>query len=288
MSSLPVLFTFILGAIIGSFLNVVILRYGAGKSVFNPKGRSMCFSCGKKLEWFELVPVASFIFLRAKCRGCKSPLSWQYPLVEIAAGLIFAAIFAKNFPNVFALTPSLFQSAIVLTLIQLAIWSILIVITVYDLRHKIIPDELVYAFVVLSLVAAALFPSSAGGTLLDSLIAGPVFFGFFAGLWLISGGRWLGFGDAKLVLGVGFLLGFARGLSALALAFWIGAVASLILIAASKFAARKVIQRDGLRRRLCGITIKSEIPFAPFIILGALVAFFWSVDVFGFSNFLWI
>ena len=80
---------FILGAIIGSFLNVVILRYGT-KSL---GGRSECPSCGKKLVWFELIPIFSFLFLRGKCGSCGRKISWQYPLVEISTGLICLLIF---------------------------------------------------------------------------------------------------------------------------------------------------------------------------------------------------
>mgnify|MGYP001613694074 CR=1 FL=1 len=277
---------FVLGTLIGSFLNVVILRYNTGKHIFGWKERSICFSCSKKLAWHELVPVVSFCFLGGRCRGCKSRISWQYPLVEITTGLIFVGIFAQNFPIIFSL-------------FAVAIWSSLIVITVYDLRHKIIPDGLVYAFIILSFLAAAIFPSGGGG-FLHSLFAGAVFFTFFAGLWLISGGRWLGFGDAKLVLGVGFLLGLARGLSALTLAFWIGAVVSIFLLGlnwlakklangaamANSSAGGEAIQFGRLRSRLFTLTMKSEIPFAPFIILGALIAFFWNIDIFGLAGLL--
>src|SRR3989338_3931288 len=87
MNTLFALSVFILGAIVGSFLNVVILRYNTGVSFFS--GRSFCPSCGKKLSWYELVPVVSFFALRRKCAGCDSKISWQYPLVEIATGLLF-------------------------------------------------------------------------------------------------------------------------------------------------------------------------------------------------------
>lgn len=282
MTFLIFLSIFLLGALIGSFLNVVILRYNTGKSIFGTRERSVCFSCSKKLEWYELVPVVSFCFLRGRCSVCKSRISWQYPLVEIMTGLIFVGIFAKNFPDF--LSANAFLGTVVLVptvfaLLHAAIWSILIVITVYDLRHKIIPDGLVYGFIVLSFLSAILDQVP----LLNFIFAGAVFFVFFAGLWLISGGRWLGFGDAKLVLGAGFLLGLARGLSALALAFWIGAVVSVFLLGLGWLA--KAIQSSRLRSRLPNLTMKSEMPFAPFIILGALVAFFWDIDIFRLAGF---
>ncbi|HLP43925.1 MAG TPA: prepilin peptidase, partial [Candidatus Nanoarchaeia archaeon] len=217
--------TFLFGALIGSFLNVVILRYGTGKKILGIGERSMCFSCSKTLEWYELIPVFSFLYQRGRCRGCKSKISWQYPLVEFTTGLLFAAVAWKNFSGVSleeAFGASNFSTTAILTLFQFVIWSILIVITVYDIRHKIIPDFLVFMFAGLSLIASIFFPEVLGHTVTSAIVAGIAFFAFFGGLWLVSGGRWLGFGDAKLVLGVGFLLGPIQGLSALVLSFWIG------------------------------------------------------------------
>lgn len=279
MSYLLVSYIFILGTLIGSFLNVVILRYNTGKSIFGRRERSVCFSCSRKLPWYELIPVLSFFFLRARCRGCRSAISWQYPLVEIATGLIFSAIFfVVSDPGY------LFGQSAVLFFLYALIWSILIVIAVYDLRHKIIPDTLVFAFISFSLFTTLLFPGLPG-SFLSSVLAGLFFFVFFAGLWLVSSGRWLGFGDAKLVVGVGFLLGLVRGLSAMVLAFWIGAIFSLIIIGLSLLVKQKVIPRGRLHRSLRLFTMKSEIPFAPFIILGTLIAFLFEFDLIGISKF---
>jgi leader peptidase (prepilin peptidase)/N-methyltransferase len=281
MSFLITFFVFMFGTIVGSFLNVVILRYNTGMKFFGkirgPKERSMCFSCGKKLLWYELVPVFSFCFLRGKCAGCKSKISWQYPLVEIVTGAIFVGIWQSHFSTV-------------LSMLHGIIWSLLIVITVYDMRHKIIPDALVYAFSMFAFVATLLVgffqaqsgavAAEIGSLLLDRGLAALIFFSFFGGLWWVSGGRWLGFGDAKLVVGVGLLLGLVKGITALTLAFWIGAVVSIALLAFQAI-YRKVVQVGGLRTDSPALTMKSEIPFAPFIILGTLIAFFWNADVFN-------
>lgn len=287
------LIIFIFGTLIGSFLNVVILRYNTGKNILALDNRSMCFSCGKQLYWYELIPVFSFLLQRARCRGCGSKISWQYPLVELATGLMFVAIFTKNFNTLF--DPNNIASFALVSLAHFVIWSLLIVITVYDLRHKIIPDGLVFSFIGLTLLLAWFFPANAysGNTFLSSVLAAAGLFAFFGGLWFVSGGRWLGFGDAKLVVGVGLLLGVSGGLSALAIAFWVGAGVSILIIFGGRLLnflghieyISKVIRESRLRAQLSLLTMKSEIPFAPFIILGTLIAFFCQIDIFKASAF---
>lgn len=237
---LQALFLFILGSIVGSFLNVAGLRYRSGLSL---GGRSSCASCMRTLKWWELVPVLSFLTLRGRCRSCKTRISWLYLWVEIFTGIVFATL------------PPIFWP----------VFCIYIVILIYDLRHKIIPDGLVYAAIALSL----LLRISIGGTLLDWLV-GPALFGIFALGWLVSKGRALGFGDAKLLLSVGLLLGGPFGLSAIILAFWIGTVATLPLV----LFGRK------------SFTMKSEIPFAPFIILGAWASLALHLDLFHVFSFI--
>ncbi len=228
-------FIFIFGAIIGSFLNVLVLRYGTGQSII--KGGSRCFSCGKKLQWYELIPILSFISQKRKCRNCGSKISWQYPIVEILTGIIFLLIFNFSAPDG---QFSLFYYWLV--------FSILIAIAVYDFKHQIVLDKFVYVFIFLAFFS--LFKVS-------SFLAGVIFFSFFASLWLISKGRWMGFGDAKLALGIGWFLGLENGIWALVFSFWIGAIAGIFLVLLSK-------KRYNL---------KSHIPFGPFLALGALLSF---------------
>lgn len=242
MSSFFIIFSFILGAIIGSFLNVVALRYNTGMTL---KGRSKCFSCGKNLSWHELVPVLSFLFQQGKCKNCKSKISWQYPVIEILAGILFVLILMV-FPPVSV--ESSFN-----TVFYLFITCLLLVITIYDVKHKVIPDGLVYTFAAVALVrlfitpeVSFVFPS------LIQLLAGPILALPFAAMFFFSKGTWMGLGDAKLVLGIGWVLGINAGLSAIILAFWIGAVVSIgwMFIVLKKFKARY------------------EIPFGPYLILG--------------------
>ncbi len=252
---LNIIFVFILGAIVGSFLNVLILRYGTGRSIVG--GRSQCFSCAHPLRWYELIPIFSFLIQGGRCRHCQAKISWQYSLVELVTGILFVLIFI--------ITP------IPYTLITLAcyliLFSLLIAITVYDLRHQIIPDEWVWLFNGLALI---LIWSQSHFT--ERFLAGLGFGGFLALLWLISGGRWMGLGDGKLGLGLGWLLpSWPLAASALVLSFWIGAVVGLLLIILGRLS-------KGSKK----VTIKSEIPFAPFLILAFLLVFFLHLNVLPF------
>ncbi len=245
----------IFGLIVGSFLNVVILRHGStplainntGKSVF--KGRSRCFACGHVLEWHELIPLISFFMQKGRCRSCGAFISWQYPIVEFLTAMVFLLIWLK--------IPSNFQFSIFsFQLLGFGIWylifCLLVVISVYDFRTKIIPDRFVYPLIALSIGYAFLF---ARATFFADAIAAISAAAFFTLLWLISRGRWIGFGDAKLTLGIGFFLGWPLIMVALLAAFWSAALVGVGLVA------------------LKGYTRKSEIPFGPFLALSASTAF---------------
>jgi len=262
---------FVLGLIIGSFLNVVIYRLNTKKTL---GGRSICMSCQRELSWYELIPLFSFLILGGRCRTCKSRISIQYPLVELTSGLIFAGLFLK-FQDIFSLDKFSF---FVLYDYYAVLFSILLVIAVYDLKHKIIPDILVLIFGVLSFAGLFLFSNNGYTTallywhiptLLDFLsgilVALP-----FAFFWLVSGGRWMGLGDAKLALGIGWLLGMSAAFSALAIAFWSGAIVGVTLI---------ILLKNSKTGKL---EMKSEIPFAPFLVLGAFAAFIFELHFFNF------
>ncbi|HQB27276.1 MAG TPA: prepilin peptidase [Candidatus Paceibacterota bacterium] len=264
MSPLLCLIFLIFGLIVGSFLNVIVLRLHSGESVVF--GRSRCLSCSKKLNWPELIPVLSFLVQRGHCRGCHSRISWQYPLVELLTGVLFVSVYLRWAADGW------------LTLLfYLIIVSLFIATTVYDLRHKIIPDLFVSLLVVLALLRPLFFSlasydfhsliSDYQTVIWGGLTAGGVFFL----LWLLSRGRWLGFGDVKLALAIGFLLGPVQVFSALVLAVWFGAIVGLVLI---------ILTKTGLFGFRKYFTIKSELPFAPFIILGVLLNLLFQVNVF--------
>lgn len=236
---MTVVILFVFGAIAGSFLNVVGLRWNSGLSL---GGRSFCNACGRTLRWYELVPIFSFLWLKGRCSKCRTKISIQYSLIELWTGLIFITV------------PYIFLPA----------FCIYIVIVIYDLRHKIIPDNLIYTAILLSVVGRWLSTSST----LDWL-SGPVIFSFFGLIWLLSRGKAMGFGDAKLGLAIGLLLGASAGLSAVILAFWLGATFGII----SMIFYRKKI------------TMKSEVPFAPFLVAGAWLALVFNLDLLHVSSF---
>lgn len=270
---LVAIFVFVFGAIIGSFLNVLILRFGTG---FSASGRSRCFSCNRVLGVIDLVPIVSFVFLGGKCRTCYSRVSFQYPLVEALTAFIFVLIYISFFGNSDVLT--------LLTLLKIffscIVASVLIVITIYDLRHKIIPNPYVYAFIALGVIATLYrvwlsFPLGVSIPLILDILSGPLLFLFFYALWAVSKGKWMGFGDAKLVLGIGLLLGFWSGFSAVMIGFWIGALFGIALMLLPK-----VLPDLRLKGNRIAVTMHSEIPFAPFLILGMAIAFFFHINVF--------
>ncbi|MBU1557671.1 prepilin peptidase [Patescibacteria group bacterium] len=267
---------FIFGTVIGSFLNVVIFRYGNNLKLKSLVGRSSCMSCKKNLSWYELIPVLSFLFQKGKCCSCKSKISWQYAIVELLTGLIFLATFYVVNGKSLSLIQNLQSFQIASLLYLLTIFSILIVITVYDIKHKIIPDGLSFLFAGLAFVTV-LINSMISFNWID-LLAGPILATPFAFLWLVSKGEWIGFGDAKLALGIGWFMGLIDGISSVALAFWIGSIFGVSLILLSKLQTLSFV-RDNF-------TIKSEVPFAPFLIIGMLLVFFFNWDVLGLKLFL--
>lgn len=255
---------FLLGTAIGSFLNVVILRHESEKKI---TGRSQCPHCHKQLTWKELVPVFSYVFQRGKCRGCNTRISPQYPLVELATGTLFSFVFFH------VASPSLLTNHFsLITLVELnlhlAIWSILVVITVYDLRTKLIPDIFSYTFSVLALTALILTSLITNHFSLTTFLAGPPLFLPFYLLWKVSHGRWMGLGDGKLALGIGWFLDLDGGGSAILLSFWIGAAVSLVYMA-----LQRMSRHYSPTTNHHPLTLKSEIPFGPFMVLGTLIVY---------------
>jgi prepilin signal peptidase PulO-like enzyme (type II secretory pathway) len=267
---------FILGAVIGSFLNVIILRHEAGE---RPTGRSRCPHCNTTLTARELIPVLSYAMQRGKCRTCGIALSPQYPLVELLTAVVFTLV-AYAAVATGMLTLELYQApslalgmALTLFALHLAIWATLIVITVYDLRTKLIPDVFSFTFIGLAFLVMVLNAEVGMWTLL----AGPLFYLPYWVLWRVSEGRWIGLGDAKLSWGIAWFLGPALGGTAILFAFWIGAICSLSLIG-----IQRVMEARARSKKGNALTLKSEVPFGPYLVLGTLIVYLTQFDLFAY------
>lgn len=224
----------LVGLIIGSFLNVVIFRIDDLKTIIY--SRSRCQNCKKEISWYDLIPLLSFILLQGKCRNCGSKISFQYPLVELFTGLLFMVLYLF-----FGLSAGL--------IFYLIIFSLLVVIFVYDLKTQTVPEVFVWIVFALSLLGGWYY----GGFGIPSmLIGGLISGGFLLLLAVLSKEKWMGYGDIKLGFILGFLTGYPAAVFGIFFAFVLGSVVGLIYIAISKK------------------TIKAAIPFAPFIILAIL------------------
>lgn len=239
----------ILGMIVGSFLNVVILRFDELRSIVNT--RSHCPECKKTLSWYELIPVLSYIFLWGKCRSCKAKISLQYPLVELGTALLFGLIFWRFGFSV--------QSYFLL-----AITAVLIVIFVYDILKYEISDWLVIAIAGLWLVYLGIdyfFINHSLSIILNSLYGALILGGFFGLMVLLSKERWMGIGDIGLGAVVGLITGWPLVLVATMLAFLSGSVVGIgfMIGQAKKF--------------------KDKLPFAPFLVLGLWLTLLWGRQI---------
>jgi len=276
---------FTVGLIVGSFLNVVICRLESGEKIINDRSRCPC--CRHNLAWYDLIPVLSFIILKGKCRYCKNPVSLQYPVVEMATAVLFVLIF--NFQsrvlgtifNEFSI--SNFQ---LISIIYLLFWfyiaSSLIVIFVYDLKHYIIPDKIIYPAIVITFIYKFFevlnfghwdlignCPESSGLeignliTVFNPFIAAILAGVFFLGIVIFTKGKGMGGGDVKLAFLMGLLLGWPLIIVAVFSSFILGSIVGIFLIL---FGKKKM---------------KSMVPFGPFLVVGTFLALFWGKDIIG-------
>jgi len=229
---------FFLGVILGSFANVCIYRLPKNKQVIS--GRSFCPKCKKKINWYDNLPLISFLILKMKCRKCNKLISIRYFIVELITGITFLLIFLSY--NSLA------------TLIFLSVLSlILIVIFFIDLENFIIPDILNFSIMFLALLKNLIHEIN------QSIIGGIV--GYIS-IWLIiflykvikkiDG---MGLGDAKLMAGVGLLFGW----QSIPFVLFVASILGLIFVVPSLLKKQK--------------TMRTEIPFGPFIIVAGLIYF---------------
>jgi leader peptidase (prepilin peptidase)/N-methyltransferase len=237
----------ILGAIVGSFLNVCIHRLPRGGSIVWPS--SHCPLCQTPIRLHDNVPIASFLALRGRCRACREPIGWRYPLVEVTTAFGFAMLVWRFGPTWVAASYALLLCA-------------LIVITGTDLSHRIIPDAVTLPGMVIGLAASAtVLPVGFLNALLGLLVGGGVL--WFAA-WVspyLFGKEGMGGGDIKLLGMVGAFLGWKPALLTILLGALAGSIVGIALIAAH------VIQRD------------DYVPFGPFLALGAFIALLFHQDL---------
>lgn len=265
---------FLVGASLGSFVCVIADRFNTGLAWW--KGRSFCFSCNTELKNKDLFPVFSFLFLKGKCRYCSSKIPKNTLIIEILMGaLSLIAAFKSGF-----LVSDFSWLLATRYLLLTAIFTSILLISVYDLRHFIIPDAFLVFFFLSSLFYVLLLTDNYW-LLAAKLLSGLSLILPFLALFLLSRGRWLGFGDVKYIAIIGFFLGLAQGVSAMILAFWIGAVFSLLALYLKRLKSHININLPILNNNL---TIKSEVPFGPFLSLGTVLSFCFNADLFQINS----
>lgn len=232
-------FVFTIGAAMGSFINVVVERLIHNKSLM---GRSHCDHCKKTLEWFELFPILSYIFLKGECRRCHIKLSIEHPLVEIGTGLLYV--------GTWLLVPP--ESLILYWGIVSCAW----VIVLSDLRYKLISDYMQIALF-LSILFQKLVEKASVFSLLGDVVSGGVVLLPIGLIYVVTNERAMGLGDVILAGIIGFSLGTAKGLLGIYISFLVGAMVGAFLLMSRK---------KGM---------KSAVPFGPFLIIGMLVAGVW-------------
>jgi prepilin signal peptidase PulO-like enzyme (type II secretory pathway) len=220
---------------LGSFLNVVVARVPARRSIVRPP--SSCGSCGTAILWRDNIPLLSYALLRGRCRHCDAKISALYPLVELVTALLVVACFA-----VFGLTAWATLAA--------AFCAVLVVLSVIDLQHRIVPNRIVLPSAAVALVAHTVIDPSLEWAVWSLLAAGGLF------LVVLAYPKGLGMGDVKLALLLGAMLGSSVTL-ALMLGMFAALIPSIVLLTRHGSAARKM-----------------GIPFVPFLAFGAVVALF--------------
>lgn len=235
---------FLFGLVIGSFLNVVIGRLPAGRSLVHP--RSACPGCGTPIHWYDNVPVLSWLWLRARCRSCRAAISWRYPAVELATAILFA-LAAHQVGLALDLAPALL------------LLSALVAITFIDLDHQLIPDVITLPGIIAGAsLNIGLHPEHWLDTVLGVVIGGGLFF-----VIIVASGGGMGGGDMKLGAMMGAFLGWKLVLLAILLGVFAGGAVAIALLT------------TGSKGR------KDPVPFGPFLALGAVLSLLWGNGLLG-------
>ena len=260
-------FSFWLGACIASFLNVVIWRVPRGESIVSPP--SHCPKCNSLIKWYHNLPIVAWLALRGKCANCKAPISPRYIIIETIGGILFLAVYIEMLGE-FVVSAGEVPPFAVVGMVVMWIWtSLMIVGSMIDFDHKLLPDFVTVGGMILGVVWNGVDSALFGSWLfiLDSVAGLVIGFGL---MWLIRfiGGKVfkreaMGMGDVFLMGAVGALFGPVAVLFTLILSSVFGSVIGVSLIALSKTKFRRFI----------------EIPYGPYICMGCLVWMFWGPEI---------
>jgi len=232
---------FLVGACIGSFLNVVIHRLPRGESIVSP--RSRCPGCGRAIRVRENIPIVGFLALGGKCAGCGMAISWRYPAVELFTAAGFGAIFLLDGPGIPLLRDLLFL-------------SLLIPIAFIDIDHRIIPDELSLGGLAAGLLLSLLPGGEWKGSLAGALLGGGILYATAFLYEKVRGAEGMGGGDIKLLAMIGAFVGWRAVLATIFLGALLGAAGGILAM------------RKG------GEGLKTAIPFGPYLAAAGLIALF--------------
>ena len=261
---------FIVGAVIGSFLNVCIFRWPRERSVVRP--RSRCSSCGHQLEWFENIPVFSWIFLKAKCRVCEEPISVQYPLIELTVALGWMMAVSAFGPTFTAVRVAIFG-------------TILLGVAITDLRDYLIPDGFTLSGLVIVLLTAAVgfirgdvTPFAAPYDAIIGACAGAGMIAIIGWIGEIAMGKEaMGLGDVTLMAFVGGALGPQRAITTVFLGAVLGMIAWVGIIAPLTWMRRTPARGAQTELALggAGAAVLPLVPFGVFLAPAALINLIW-------------
>ena len=226
------------GLVVGSFLNVCIYRMPRRESIVFPPSR--CARCGRRLAWYENIPVLSWVVLRARCRTCGERISVMYPIVEATTALVFAVVFIQYGPTILGVA-------------RLMLAAALIVLFAIDLEHQILPNAITLPGVAAGFAFSLVAPPGPRDSLLGILLGGAVPYAIAEAYYRIRGHEGLGMGDVKMLAMIGAFLGWKLTLVTLLVASLSGSVVGLGFIAAGRGA-------------------RYALPFGTFLAIGALVA----------------
>ncbi|MEX2052900.1 MAG: prepilin peptidase [Candidatus Paceibacterota bacterium] len=254
-------YIFLIGLVVGSFINVVVYRLPKGRTFIS--GRSSCTNCLKQIEWYDLIPVVSFFALKARCRNCKTAISWQYPLAELYSGAMFLFSF------------QIFSENLVYWLFSLFLIEIFLILALIDWQNLILPDSVILAAIAVTLIFGVyqrFWDNAPSGGVIGNILsrgnvsAALLFFAVIFLIWFLSKGEWIGLGDAKLVGVIGLAFGMLGATFIIYGAVFLGMIAGLIILMAKKG------------------DMKTKLPFGTFLSVSATIYIFFGHEIISWSE----